>query len=492
MGAHPLDGEIDKLIRDVIFPHDAAWQRHKKQTSGSYGNRHRESPMNQRDGLSDTPPLPDVIVEGGTLLSMVEGEAPRPDAVVLIKNGRILDIQNSGDPRERTPGTETIQAEGGIILPGLVNAHTHTAMTLFRGLADDLPLKQWLFEKVFPAEAAHINEETVYWGVLLGCLEMIASGTTTFSDGYFLQDATVRAVQESGLRALVAQGIIDFPAPGLDDPKENLNKGREFLLRWRGFSDRIYPGLFCHSPVTCSDATLQGAMEISEEFSTPLQIHLSETGEEVAEMSDRTGERPASHLHRLGILNRNLIAVHAIHLSPEELDLLCHGGVRVVHTPQSNMKLASGICRAWEMIGRGLHLGLGTDGCASNNDLDLFHEMDCAAKLQKVTNMEPTHMDAETVLKMATSEGARVLGLEGEIGTIEKGKKADLIVVDMNSPHMVPLYNPVSNLVYSASGADVKDVVVDGKILMKDRVFQTLDPKEIMERVREISRNIRT
>lgn len=448
--------------------------------------------MNLKDDQPDVAPSPDVILEGGTLLSMVDGESPVPNARILIKGDRILDIQSSDAPGEPAPGAEIIQAGKGLIMPGLVNAHTHTAMTLFRGLADDLPLKQWLFEKIFPSEATHINEENVYWGVLLGCLEMIASGTTTFSDGYFLQDHTMRAVQESGLRALVAQGIIDFPAPGLADPKENLNRGREFFLKWRGFSDRIYPGLFCHSPITCSGNTLQGAMEISEEFSSPLQIHLSETADEVSEMMNRTGERPASYLHRLGLLTRNLIAVHAIHLSPEEMDLLCHGGVRVVHTPESNMKLASGICRAWEMIGRGLHLGLGTDGCASNNNLDLFQEMDCAAKLQKVYNMEPTHMDAETVLKMATSEGARVLGLDGEIGTIEKGKKADLIVVDMNSPHLAPLYNPVSNMVYSASGADVKDVVVNGKILMKDRAFQTLDPTEIMERVREIAQGIKT
>jgi 5-methylthioadenosine/S-adenosylhomocysteine deaminase len=448
--------------------------------------------MNLQDGPSDIIPPPDVIVEGGTLLSMAEGvSSPLPHARVVIKDGRILEIGNSDDPMGYAPGAEIIQAEESLILPGLVNAHTHTAMTLFRGLADDLPLKEWLFEKVFPAEAAHINEETVYWGVLLGCLEMIASGTTTFSDGYFLQDRTVRAVEESGLRALVAQGIIDFPAPGMDDPKENLSKGREFLLKWRGFSDRIYPGLFCHSSTTCSDHTLRGAMEISGEFSAPLQIHLSETDGEVSEMLKRTGERPAVHLDRLGILNRNLIAVHAIHLDPEEMDLLCRGGVRVVHTPESNMKLASGTCRAWEMIGRGLHLGLGTDGCASNNDLDLFREMDVAAKLQKVYCMEPTHMDAGTVLKMATSWGAGVLGLDGEIGTIEKGKKADVIVVDMNRPHMAPLYNPVSNLVYSACGADVKDVIVDGKVLMKDRAFQTLDPVEIMSRVRKIAEDIR-
>jgi len=231
-------------------------------------------------------------------------------------------------------------------------------------------------------------------------------------------------------------------------------------------------------------------MEISGEFSSPLQIHLSETTGEVSDILRSPGQRPAAYLKGLGLLNRHLIAVHAIHMSSEEIDLLCRGDVRIVHTPESNMKLGSGICRVWEMIGRGLRVGIGTDGCASNNNLDLFQEMDLAAKLQKISNMEPTHMDARTVLKMATSQGARVLGLEREIGTIEKGKKADLIVVDTNRPHLVPLYHPVSNLVYSANGADVRDVIVDGRILMKERKFQTLDAEEIMAKVREFARRI--
>lgn len=446
--------------------------------------------MTEKEDQCHAIPSPDVIVSGGTLLSMVDGEPPLPHARIVIRADKIQDIQTVDDPLLPGEETEIIHAEEGLILPGLVNAHTHTAMTIFRGFADDMPLKQWLFEKIFPAESTYVNEETVYWGTLLGCLEMIASGTSTFSDGYFLQDHTIRAVHESGLRAIVAQGIIDFPAPGVKDPKENLRVGRDFLTKWHGFSSRIHPGLFCHSPATCSAATLQGAMEISRELSSPLQIHLSETVEEVSEILRRTGERPAAYLNDLGLLNGNLIAIHAIHMSGEEMDLLCRAGVGIVHTPESNMKLASGICKVWEMVGRGLRVGLGTDSCASNNNLDLFQEMDFAAKLQKVSNLEPTHMDARSVLKMATSEGAKVLGLEGQIGTIERGKKADLIVVGTNSPHLVPLYHPVSNLVYAASGADVKDVIVDGEILMKDRIFQTLDPAEIMAKVREIALRI--
>jgi 5-methylthioadenosine/S-adenosylhomocysteine deaminase len=375
-------------------------------------------------------------------------------------------------------------------MPGLINAHGHTAMTLFRGLADDLPLQSWLFDKIFPAEAKHLNPETVYWGALLGCLEMIASGTTTVSDGYFFQDATVRAVDRALLRARIAQGVIDFPAPGVADPKENLKIGREFIDRWLGFSELITPGLFCHSPVTCSEKTLRGAMTISQEYQLPLQLHLAETTAEVEQIIANTGRRPIPYLERLGILNDKLIAVHAVHLTRAEMELLCQKGVRIVHVPESNMKLSSGAAAAAEMLAIGLTVGLGTDGAASNNDLDLFQEMDSAAKLAKISTLDPVCLDAGSVLKMATSWGAAALGMEADVGTLEVGKKADVIVVDSQSPHMTPLYNPRSSLVYSANGADVKDVVVNGRILMKDRCIQMLDADEIMGRVKAISRKI--
>lgn len=430
---------------------------------------------------------PDIIINGGTLITMAGKAAPMDRARVLIKGDRIQDIQSSDSRYRFSEETEVIHAEDGIIMPGLVNAHSHTAMTIFRGYADDLPLKQWLFERIFPAEAAHLNAETVYWGTLLGCLEMISSGTTCLSDGYFFQHGTIKAVHESGLRGLIAQGVIDFPAPGVSDPKKNMDTAREFIERWHGFSDLIRPGIFCHSPITCSDRTLKQAMEISGEYSLPMQIHLSETMEEVEEILKRTGQRPVHYLNHLGLLNHNLIAAHSIHLDRDEMEILARNDVRLVHVPESNMKLSSGVADISEMVKMGLTVGIGTDGCASNNNLDLFREMDTAAKLGKIASMDPVNMDAGTVLRMGTSWGAKVMGLENETGSIEKGKKADIIVVDAGNPHMVPLYNPVSNLVYSASGSDVKDVIVNGKILMKDREFLTLDQEEIMDRVRAIS-----
>ncbi|MEW6669975.1 MAG: amidohydrolase [Thermodesulfobacteriota bacterium] len=421
---------------------------------------------------------------------MVEGEAPIQNARVHVREGHIVAVCKAEDTPPYPEGAEILDAGKGIILPGLINGHGHAAMTLFRGLADDLPLNAWLFEKIFPAEARHLNPETVYWGALLACLEMIASGTTTFLDGYFHQEGTVRAVHRAGLRALIAQGIIDFPAPGVPDPRDNLKVGREFLEQWLHFSDLITPGLFCHSPVTCSDRTLVEAMDISRSHSVPLQIHLSETQEEVSAVLRRTGVRPAFHLENLGLLGEGLIAAHAIHLDDAELELLSLRVPKVVHTPESNMKLASGVARVPEWVDRGLCPGLGTDGCASNNDLDLFREMDTAAKVGKVFTMDPTRLSASIVLKMATVWGAGVLGLEREIGTLEVGKKADIIVVDLRSPHHVPLYQPFSTLVYSTSGSDVRHVVVNGRLLLKDRRFLTLDAEEIMARVREISREI--
>ena len=434
---------------------------------------------------------PDIIIDGGTLLTMVEGHTPESNARVMIKGDRIVHVEKGGGTINHLENTEIIDAKNGIIMPGLIDAHTHTAMTLYRGFADDLPLKQWLFEKIFPAESTHLNPETVYWGALLGCLEMIASGTTSVIESYFFQDETVRAFDRSGLRAIISQGVIDFPAPGVMDPTENLKVGRTFIEKWLGYSDLITPGIFCHSPVTCSEKTLREALELSQSFSLPLQIHLSETSEEVNEIMEKTGHRPAFYLDGLGLLHDRLIASHAIHLSRDEIELLRLREVKVAHTPESNMKLSSGLAKVPEMIEEGLTVGLGTDGCASNNNLDLFQEMDTVAKVHKAFSLDPVELDADTVLKMVTSWGAKILGLPGELGTIEVGKKADIIVIDREIPHLIPLYNPNSSLVYSANGGDVKDVIVNGRILLKDRIFQTLDPDEIMEKVTAISRRIK-
>ena len=442
--------------------------------------------------LSRTSKKPvDLIIQGGTAVTMMPGQQPITDVRILIGKDRIMEIGPSAEvPIPQGFSAETIDAQNAIIMPGLVNAHAHTAMTLFRGFADDLPLKEWLFEKIFPAEAKLLSPETVYWGALLGCVEMITSGTTCLADGYFFQDQTVRAVHKSGLRALLAQGIIDFPAPGVPDPKENVSMGQDFIEKWHHFSDRITPGLFCHSPVTCCEKTLRRSQELSREYGAPLQIHLSETSVEVSEIVKRHGKRPTHYLDQLGLLDSHLIAAHGVHLDVTELQCFHEKNASIVHVPESNMKLSSGIAPLEEIIAMGLRTGLGTDGCASNNNLDLFGEMDTAAKLAKVSTGKPDAAKAYQVLKMATLGGAAALGLEKETGSLEMGKKADIIVVDLESPHLCPLFDPVSTLVYSAGGSDVKDVVVNGVPLMKERALCSLDQDEIMAKVIEISKKI--
>lgn len=422
-------------------------------------------------------------------MTMVDGQEPIHDARVIISGDAIEEVSTC----DKSPLPEThdlISAEDTIILPGLINSHVHSPMTLFRGMADGLPLKEWLYNHIFPAEAKYLNPDTVYWGSLLACLEMIASGTTTSVDGYFLADEIVRATDKAGMRALIAQGVIDFPAPGVPDPKENLDVAFEFIERWVHFSDLITPGLFCHSPLTCSEETLRKTYDISNRFSLPLQIHLSETQDEVIEIENRTGLRPVFYLEDLGILNSRLIAAHAIHLKEEEIDLLAKRHVKIAHCTESNMKLGSGIPSIDTMLEKGVTVGLGTDGCASNNNLDLFGEMDAAAKLAKVVSLDPTVLDARTVLEMATYGGAKLVGMEAKVGTIEPGKKADIIVVDANTPHMIPMYHPFSQIVYSANGGDVRDVIINGRIVYRDRQFTTLDKGEIMDKVKRICQRI--
>lgn len=432
----------------------------------------------------------DLVIAGGCVLTMVDNAPPLEQTTVVVKEGRIVQI-GDGHTGMQVEALEVIDATGGIVMPGLINGHSHTAMTLFRGLADDLPLKPWLYDKIFPAEGKYLNPENVYWGTLLGCAEMMASGTTTFSDGYFFQDDAIQAIHKAGLRAVVAQGIIDFPAPGVPEPSKNLDVGRAFIEKWQKYSEVITPGLFCHSPVTCSKETLVGAMRLCEQFSVPLQIHLAETKDEVHEIIKKTGLKPAQYLENIGLFAHDLIAAHAIHLDEEEIILLKNGGAKIVHVPESNMKLASGIAKVVKMIDVGIPIGLGTDGCASNNNLDLFEEMDKAAKLQKVSTGNPVSLEAMTALKMVTAWGADVLGLGEEIGTIEVGKKADIIVIDIEKPHLTPCYHPASTLVYAANGGDVRDVVVNGKILVREGRVLAVDIEEIMDRVNAISRTIR-
>jgi 5-methylthioadenosine/S-adenosylhomocysteine deaminase len=426
-----------------------------------------------------------VVLRGGMVLTMTGGLEPLQDTDIHISRGVINAIGSRfslADP----PDAEIIDASNCIVAPGLVNLHTHLAMTLFRGYSDDLPLRRWLFEKIFPAEAAFLSPETVYWGALLGCLEMISSGTTCFADGYFFPDSTLEAVSHSGMRALIAQGVLDFPVPGVKNPDENLDTAVSFIEGGGNRPNLVTRGLFCHSPITCSAETLKNAAEISRRHGVPIQIHLSETLSERQEVESTHRMKPVDYLESLGFLGPDLIAAHAVHVDEDETLRLKKNGVKIVHTPESNMKLCSGVAPVRRYLEAGMHVALGTDGCASNNDLDMLREMDTAAKLSKVTENDPTSLNARAAMKMATSWGAEALGLADSVGTLEVGKRADLVVIDTDAPHLCPLYDPYSALVYAARGSDVRDVFIDGAPVYRNRRFTRLDPAEIMERVRTL------
>jgi 5-methylthioadenosine/S-adenosylhomocysteine deaminase len=376
-------------------------------------------------------------------------------------------------------------------MPGLVNTHTHAAMVWFRGLADDLPLQKWLNDFMFPLEMNWLDQGKVYWGTLLAAAELIRGGVTTVADSYFYETEARRAFAEAGLRAVTAQGVLDFPAPGVPDPRDNLKVAAEFVESGRDFSPELMTStIFCHSPYTCGPETLQQAKALTRKQGLPFFIHLAETRQEVEELRKKTGLAPAAYLDRLGLLDELTVAVHGVWLTPEDQDLLARRGVKVSHCPESNLKLASGVAPIPDLLARGVTVGLGTDGAASNNNLDLFGEMSLAARLHKVWRQDPTVLPAARTVALATREGARVLGLEEATGTLTPGKAADLLVLDLDQAHLTPLFDPYSHLVYAARAADVRQVMVAGRWLLRDKELLTLNWPEIAGRIRTGSRDL--
>ena len=407
------------------------------------------------------------------------------NAEIRIADGRIVSVAKCRKMPEIDEAEEIIDADGGIVMPGLVNTHAHLPMTLFRGLADDMPLMTWLNDHIFPAEAKYINAESARAGALLGCAEMLLSGTTSCCDGYFHEDSVAMAMFESGIRGIAAHGIIDFPAPGVPDPSKNIEAAALYAKKWLGVNGLVKPAFFCHSPYTCSAETIINVKKEATALGLKFFIHVSETKGEVEAMKAEKGMSPVQYLDSLGILDENTIAVHCVWVDEADMEILASRKVSVSHAPESNMKLGSGIAPVYSMIEKGIRVGLGTDGCASNNDLDLLCEMDTAAKLQKVFLHDSAVMNAETVIRMATIKGAELMGLGHHIGSIESGKAADIIIIDTKKPHMRPVFHPASQVVYSAKGSDVRHVFVDGKHVVKDFKLLTLDVNIVAESVEQ-------
>ncbi len=433
-------------------------------------------------------PIADLLISNGTVLTMNDGNILIENGAVAVKNDTIVAVA----PADNFSGwriSRKIDANRGIIMPGLINTHTHAAMALFRGLADDLPLDDWLNDHIFPAEAG-LNHEKVYAGSLLACAEMILSGTTCFCDMYLFEEAAADAASHAGMRAVVGEVLYDFPSPNYGPIEQGFAYTENLMDKFRD-DPLITVAVEPHSPYLCAPDLLCRAAAISKDHGAPLVIHVSETLSEVARIQKEYGRTPVGHLAHIGVLSPRLLACHCTVLSGEDIALLEKFDVKVSHNPESNMKLASGIAPIPELLQAGICVGLGTDGCASNNDLDLFLEMDTAAKLHKVNTLDPTVTDALTILKMATHQGARALGLEKITGSLEPGKKADIIVINTRKPHLTPMYNPISHLVYAVQGSDVSDSIINGRVVLEKGKLQSLDIAAVMDRASEVAREIK-
>ena len=431
----------------------------------------------------------DLILTGRYLLTMDKEQELIEEGAVAIAADSILAVGKADDLLTQYPGASVIAEPHGLIMPGLVNVHTHAAMSLFRGLADDLPLMQWLQEYIFPVEAT-LTGEVVYQGTLLSLCEMIKSGTTSFCDMYLFARDVARAVEQAGMRAWIGEVLYDFPSPNYGELENGFAYTQHLLDHYRGHP-LVTITVDPHAVYTCSPDLLTrlGAMARAE--GALFVIHLAENEEEVRTCRERYGRTPVEHLEALGLLGPHVVADHCVMLTRTEIALLAERGVKVAHCPESNLKLASGIAPVVEMLAAGIAVGIGTDGSASNNDVDMFGEMNTTAKIHKVARMDPTAMSAAATLHAATLGGAKVLGAEKLIGSLEPGKKADCIVLDLDQPHLTPIYHPVSHLVYAARGSDVIHSVIGGRVVMKNRQLLTLDEATILARAAEIGAGFR-
>ena len=412
----------------------------------------------------------DIVITGGTVLTMAGPNIE--NGGVAIDKGKIVAVGNVSGYR----GKKTIDAHGNAVLPGLINTHTHAAMVCFRGIADDRDLMDWLTHFIFPAEAKNVSKDFVTWGTRLAAAEMIQSGTTTFTDMYYFESDVAAEAKRAGLRGVLGETLIDFPVADNKTWDDAVAYIRQFVKRWKG-DPMITPALAPHAPYTVSRDHLIQTRQLATEFGVPILIHVSETKNELQQVAEKqNGMTPGAYLDSIGFLGHDVVAAHGVWLTPEEIKVFAQKRVGVAHCPESNSMLASGIAPVVDMRKGGINVGLGTDGPAgSNNNLDMIEEMASAARLQKVTKMDPRVLSARDVLEMATIGGARVLGMEDKIGTLEAGKRADVIIINLQQPKTQPVYSVESAIVYAASGSSVITTICDGKILMRDRKVLTVD-----------------
>lgn len=437
------------------------------------------------------PQIVDLLIAPSWVVPLQPRAVMLEEHAVVVRDGRIVDILQLVEARERYAPVQSVILPGHVLMPGLINLHTHAAMSLMRGLADDLPLMRWLNEHIWPAESSSMSEDFVRDGTLLACAEMLRGGTTCFSDMYFYPAAAAAAVEQAGMRACLGLVVLDFPTPYAADADDYLNKGLALRDTLRD-NQRLTTCLAPHAPYTVSNRTFEKVLTYAEQLNLNIHIHLHETRDEIAQSEAQYRARPLQRMADLGLLGPGLIAAHGVHLTEHEIELLAQRGCHIVHCPTSNLKLASGIAPVAELLGRGINVGLGTDGAASNNRLDMFGEMRLAALLAKGNSGDAEALPAWQMLEMATINAARALGMEAEIGSIEIGKRADLIALDMSQPETQPCYDAVSHLVYAAGREQVSHVWVGGEALLENGHLLRLDQREILERTKAWQKRLQT
>jgi 5-methylthioadenosine/S-adenosylhomocysteine deaminase len=434
----------------------------------------------------------DLLITGGTVVTMDVDRRVIENGYVIVKGDTIVAV---GEGLPRMPNgpiftKQTIDAKGTLVLPGFINGHTHVPMTLLRGLHDDVTLDDWLRKYIFPAEAKNVTEDFVRWGTRLAAAEQIRSGITTFADMYYFEDAVAEETKAAGMRGVLGETFLDFPAPDNKTNAAMLEYTEKFLKRWQG-DPLIHAAAAPHSIYTCSQKTLQDSAALARKYHAPILIHLAEMKKELDDSLKQNALTPVQYVDKLGILGPDVVAAHCIFVDEKDRKILANHQVGCVHNPSSNMMLASGVAPVIEERAAGIAVGLGTDGPAgSNNDLDLMEEIDLAAKLQKITKMDPRALGAKSVVEMATIEGAKALHMEKEIGSLETGKKADIILISLDEPNAVPMYDVYAQLAYALKGSDVKTVVIGGQVVMRDKKLLTLNEPEILAKAREYGKKV--
>jgi 5-methylthioadenosine/S-adenosylhomocysteine deaminase len=431
----------------------------------------------------------DLLVTNGLVVTMDANRRVIEGGAVAVRGDSIVALGTTADLTAQFDAAKVIDARGAIVMPGLINTHGHAAMSLFRGIADDLALDEWLHKYIFPAEANNVTEDFVTWGTRLSLLEMIQGGTTTYADMYYFEDAVARATKDAGMRGVLSETIIDFPAPDNKTPADAYAYTQRYIDKWKN-DPLIVPAVGPHSMYTLSEKTLQDSAALARKNHVPILIHIAEAPFEIEQSREKYGLTPVAYLARAGVLGPDVLGAHCIWLTHADIETLVHYGVGCAFNPSSNMKTAAGVMPAVDGPAAGLAIGLATDGAASNNNEDMFLEMNLAAKLQKLARMDSRALPAEEVVAMATITGAKAMHMEKLIGSLEPGKKADLIIVDTSAPHATPMYNVYSALVYSLKSSDVRTVVISGKPVMEERKMLTLDEPAILAKAQEYKTQI--